>query len=168
MEIWKPAQALICQIHSIIRSTIMCNYIYVSNIQYSPACEGKGQLVRVLDYAITHQSMKIYRDMRYILKLGARWRWVVSFKSWQLYPGGKISRYTLERRTRGLECRTQWLLLEQYHYPKAIISIMWIRSESLRKSDEEFRVQRHQIDGQTRRYRGAFFLFSRWCIKWEC
>jgi hypothetical protein len=42
----------------------MSNHIYVSNIQYSLACEGKGKVVPVLYYVITHQAMKTYREMR--------------------------------------------------------------------------------------------------------
>jgi hypothetical protein len=33
-----------------------------------------------------------------ILDLGTRWRWVVSFTPWSLYPRGKRPRYPLDRR----------------------------------------------------------------------
>jgi hypothetical protein len=33
-----------------------------------------------------------------ILKLGTRWRWMVSFMPWSLYPWGKSPRYPLDKR----------------------------------------------------------------------
>jgi hypothetical protein len=41
-----------------------------------------------------------------ILSFGARWRWVVSFTLWQLYPRGKGPRYTLDMRLGGLHIRS--------------------------------------------------------------
>jgi hypothetical protein len=36
-----------------------------------------------------------------ILDLGTRWRWMVSFRSWLLYPRGKNPQYSLDRRLCG-------------------------------------------------------------------
>jgi hypothetical protein len=41
-----------------------------------------------------------------ILALGTRWRWVVSFMHRTLYPQGKRSRYTLDRRMCGPQIRS--------------------------------------------------------------
>jgi hypothetical protein len=57
-----------------------------------------------------HHAMKTYWGSRGIapgiLDLGTRWRWVVSFAPWPLYPQGKSPSYTLDRRLGGLQSRS--------------------------------------------------------------
>jgi hypothetical protein len=44
----------------------------------------------------------------HILDLGTRWRWVVTFTSWPLYPQEKSSWYPLDRRLGGPQSQTWW------------------------------------------------------------
>jgi hypothetical protein len=54
--------------------------------------------------------MKAYWGMEVYLHtffhLGIRWRWVISFTPWQLYPQGKSLRYPLDRRLGGPQSRS--------------------------------------------------------------
>jgi hypothetical protein len=57
-----------------------------------------------------HHAMKAYwrsGDIApRIIDLGTRWRWVVSFTPWPLYPQGKSPPYPLDRRLSGPQSRS--------------------------------------------------------------
>jgi hypothetical protein len=69
----------------------------------------KVKFVNVLNWL----STKLWRHMtqwRYsstIRDLNTRWRWLVSFTPWPLYPRGKSSRYRLDRRLGGPQSRSE-------------------------------------------------------------
>jgi len=54
---------------------------------------------------IKHHAMKMYWGTESIapriLHLGTRWRWVVSFMTWSLYPWGKSPWYQTDRKLAG-------------------------------------------------------------------
>jgi hypothetical protein len=61
---------------------------------------GKGRVTTVLN-SLSTTPWRYMRDQRYnyiILKLGTRWRWVVSFTHRPLYPSGKYSPVTVVKR----------------------------------------------------------------------
>jgi hypothetical protein len=66
----------------------------------------KGKVVCVL-FLIEHHAMKAYCGSggiaTHILDLGTRWRRVVSFTPWPLYPQGKSPWYPLDRRLGGMQ-----------------------------------------------------------------
>jgi hypothetical protein len=57
-----------------------------------------------------HHTMKTYWESgsiaSHILNLGTRWRWVVSFMPWILYPQGKSPQSPLNRRLGGLQSQS--------------------------------------------------------------
>jgi len=68
------------------------------------ACKGKKDKV-----VPEHYIMKAYWGSAgmapCILDFSTRWRWVVSFMAWLLYPQGKSICYPLDRRLRGPQNR---------------------------------------------------------------
>jgi hypothetical protein len=69
---------------------------------------GKGKVVPLFNDLRTTPWRHIgeWRYLSTILDLGTRWRWVVRFTAWPLYPLGKRSRYPLDRRLRGPQSRS--------------------------------------------------------------
>jgi hypothetical protein len=70
--------------------------IYTRN---SSGGKAKSKVVPVLNWlSITHwRRVRKCRYSSIILDLGSRWRWVISFTPWPLYPQGKSPRYPLDR-----------------------------------------------------------------------
>jgi hypothetical protein len=92
------------------RHTIPFNFVELSSdVLYSfPSLEGKRW--NLCAFLTEHHTMEEYWGSggmaERILDLGTKWRWVVSFTPWPLYPQGKSSWYPFYRRLGGPQSRS--------------------------------------------------------------
>jgi hypothetical protein len=88
---------------------------YISSKSY----DAKNQVVPLLNELST-ASWRRMGEGQYsstILDLGSRWRWVVSFTPWRIYPRGKSTRCPLDRRLGGPQCLYGRLEVENISCP---------------------------------------------------
>lgn len=84
---------------------------YVDNPYETTRCHNPEtkRIKKTLNFKIMKILFKVNLSLKYsatILDIGARWRWVVSFKPRPLYPRRNKPRYSLDRRLGGTQSRS--------------------------------------------------------------
>jgi len=79
----------------------------------------------VLKEALHHLDIWICGGIApHMLNLGTRWRWVVTFIPWQLYPHGKSSQYPLNGRLGGPQ--RVWMHWQREKIPVPVRNLMLV------------------------------------------